>query len=124
MNEQISLSSLKIKPNTYYDIVKILQRNNLPATIGGVAELGIAGIYNFDISPVVFSANELSSLLKALKSKDCYLTITKQEFEDLDFEILYDGKAVKQQIYDVLENCYALKNGKVDEKVDNIEIGW
>lgn len=79
------LSSLDIDADTYYSLRRIMISLNKPLNVGALKEVGLIGLYDFDVVPEYFCAKKLDKLLTALEEEGIDLTMSEKELESLDF---------------------------------------
>ena len=80
-----TLASLDIDAETYYSLRKIMEALKKPLNVGGLKEVGLVGLYDFDVVPEYFSAKKLDKLLTALEEEGIELSMSEQELESLHF---------------------------------------
>lgn len=106
--DNISLLSLNLDVATYHTLIKILESYKLPFTVSALREIGLSGIYNFDVVTKYLSPSRLGEVLNALEKKGVNLPpMTEKEFSEIDFDFIGDGNG-KKNLKDVLIEHNAL----------------
>lgn len=114
---ELSITKLDIKLDTFNALRRILKSQNMPLTVGGIKELGIEGIYDFDVVPEYFGAKRMRNLLDSFYEIGEKLSIEEEIFDKLDFDCFEHGDIAKKSVKNVLE-CQGAITYKEDLKGD------
>lgn len=104
----LSITKLNINVDTFNALRRILKSKHTSLTVGGIKELGIEGIYDFDVVPEYFGAKKMNSLLNSFAEIGEQLKIEENVFDSLDFDCFKHGDKAKESVKDVLEYQGAL----------------
>ena len=110
--DDLSIAKLNINVDTFNALRRILKSKHMPLTVGGIKELGIEGIYDFDVVPEYFGAKKMNGLLNSFAEIGEKLKIEENVFDNLDFDCFEHGAKAKKSVKDVLEYQGALVYAK------------
>lgn len=109
VDEKYLINVSDFNPKLFNMLRRNLMRNNLPLTLEGLKTFGLKNLYDFDKVVDVIDPMKLDIVLKVLERNNIHLTITEEDFNNIEFDILMKNCTFKERLHETLSKHNAFE---------------